>query len=217
MDELMAALPAFGIREIVFVVILLIVVYMLVVIFRMKSLSASKSAEQLSSARYDDDLTRRKDDLNRFYGDPARVDPIVPPQGKIERRIEVAPINKYMADFPMEEPRAAPVTRIDQEKINRLERDVAGLREELDALRSAFAQSRDLLGKDIEQLKATQRVSPLYADSMEMAMAGASADDIAARCGIARAEAELVLSLAQGRGAGSADLKPGADSRYGSY
>ena len=100
-----------------------------------------------------------------------------------------------------------------------LERELAATRDELDALRSAFAETRDDMRKEIEAIKATQRVSPLYGDSMEMAIAGASADEISARCGIARAEAELVLALVQARGdgQGGSDLSGGGGSRYGSY
>ena len=46
-------------------------------------------------------------------------------------------------------------------------------------------------------LRATQTVSPIYGDAMQMAAAGYDAAMIAERCGIARAEAELVVALAR--------------------
>lgn len=198
-------LSAFGVRETIVVLVALVAVYMLVVVLRMKSLSAPRKADDLSSARYDADLSRRREDIDRFYAAPKRNDPLVP-----EPRVAVS-----FGDAPR-----APVTSLDQEKLNRMERELAATREELDTLRSYFAEVRDELRTEVERLKATQRVSPLYADSMQMAIAGASAEEIAARCGIARAEAELVLSLARGaRGDYNDNDHPpgGGKSRYGSY
>jgi hypothetical protein len=46
-------------------------------------------------------------------------------------------------------------------------------------------------------MRASQTVSPIYGDAMQMAAAGYDPAMIAERCGIARAEAELVVALAK--------------------
>lgn len=76
-----------------------------------------------------------------------------------------------------------------------VESDLAQMREELDALRGEFAALREELRHEAAHLKASQTISPLYSDAMQMAMNGYGADVIAERCGIARAEAELVVAL----------------------
>lgn len=76
-----------------------------------------------------------------------------------------------------------------------VESDLAQMREELDALRGEFAALREELRHEAAHLKASQTISPLYSDAMQMAMNGYSAEVIAERCGIARAEAELVAAL----------------------
>lgn len=206
MSELIDVLSALGVRETIVLLVVLVAVYMLVVVLRMKALSAPRKADSLSSARYDADLSKRRDDIDRFYAPPERHD---------------RPLADARISVDLREPPRAPVTSLDQEKLNRMDRELAATREELDALRSSFAEVRDELRAEVDRLKAAQAVSPLYADSMQMAIAGASAEEIAARCGIARAEAELVLSLARGLGAGhnnDNDQPPGGGkSRYGSY
>lgn len=79
-----------------------------------------------------------------------------------------------------------------------LEREVATLREEVDSLRGALAALREEVRQDMAGIKAQQSVSPFYRDAMQMALAGAPADMIAERCGIARGEAELVVALVRG-------------------
>lgn len=227
---------SFGVRELIIVLVVLVVVYMLVVVLRMKSLSAQRRFEEIAAARYESDLVESQNPKKKANrGAEVEVTWSSPATGKDELdsfydampRIE--PKNKYA------EPPENTVSRFEQEKLNRLERELSATREELDALRTAFAQTRDSLQAEVERLKAGQRVSPAYGDSLQMAMSGASAEEIAARCGIARAEAELVLSLAHGAGGGSAastaastgeeggtpvrnqDQGRSGRSRYGSY
>ena len=100
------------------------------------------------------------------------------------------------ADAPAWE--APPTAFAERQLRDGLEREVATLREELDALRGAVASLREELRQDMVGIKAQQSVSPFYRDAMQMALAGASADTIAERCGIARGEAELVVALVHG-------------------
>ena len=78
--------------------------------------------------------------------------------------------------------------------------ELAQMREELDALRAEFAALRSEVQQEAAQIKAAQSVSPLYSDAMQMASAGHGAAVIAERCGISRAEAELVVALVKSQG-----------------
>lgn len=78
-----------------------------------------------------------------------------------------------------------------------LEQEVAQLRDEVDAIRGELAALRDDMRQEMAHMRATQTVSPLYGDAMQLAAAGYDPAAIAERCGIARAEAELVVALAK--------------------
>ncbi|WP_415036105.1 DUF2802 domain-containing protein [Azonexus sp.] len=75
--------------------------------------------------------------------------------------------------------------------------EISLLRDEVDILRSELAALRKDMQHDLGQMRVAQNVSPLYGDAMQMALAGHTAEMIAERCGIARAEAELVVALTQ--------------------
>lgn len=78
-----------------------------------------------------------------------------------------------------------------------LEREIDALRNEVDAIRGELAALRNDLQQEMSHVRASQSVSPIYGDAMQMAVAGYDAVMIAERCGIARAEAELVVALAR--------------------
>lgn len=87
-------------------------------------------------------------------------------------------------------------SRGDDLSLSPLQAEVMQLRDEVDALRSEVAALRQDFLHQVDHLRSAQAVSPLYSDAMQMAMAGRDAEVIAERCGIARAEAELVVALA---------------------
>lgn len=78
-----------------------------------------------------------------------------------------------------------------------LEQEVSQLREEVDAIRGELAALRSDMLHELAHLRASQTVSPIYGDAMQMAVSGYDPAAIAERCGIARAEAELVVALAK--------------------
>jgi hypothetical protein len=78
-----------------------------------------------------------------------------------------------------------------------LEQEVAQLRDEVDAVRGELAALREDMQQELAHLRAGQTVSPIYGDAMQMAVSGYDPVAIAERCGIARAEAELVVALAK--------------------
>jgi cell division septation protein DedD len=78
-----------------------------------------------------------------------------------------------------------------------MEQELTQMREEVDALRGELAALRAEMQQEVTMMRASQTVSPIYSDAMQMAISGHDAGLIAERCGIARAEAELVVSLAK--------------------
>lgn len=76
-----------------------------------------------------------------------------------------------------------------------VEYEMAQMRDEIDAVRSEFAALREQLQQEMTRLRAAQTVSPFYNDAMQMAAAGHDSALIAERCGISRAEADLVVAL----------------------
>ncbi|UCV23342.1 DUF2802 domain-containing protein [Ferribacterium limneticum] len=78
-----------------------------------------------------------------------------------------------------------------------LEQELAQMRDEVDAIRGELAALRDDMQHELAHLRAGQTVSPIYGDAMQMAVSGYDPAAIAERCGIARAEAELVVALAK--------------------
>ncbi|PKO39639.1 MAG: hypothetical protein CVU31_16820 [Betaproteobacteria bacterium HGW-Betaproteobacteria-4] len=78
-----------------------------------------------------------------------------------------------------------------------LEQELAQLRDEVDAIRGELAALRADMQQELGHLRAGQTVSPIYGDAMQMAVSGYDPAAIAERCGIARAEAELVVALAK--------------------
>lgn len=78
-----------------------------------------------------------------------------------------------------------------------LERELAQLRDEVDTMRGELAALRADMHQELASLRASQSVSPIYGDAMQLAVSGYDASAIAERCGIARAEADLVVALAK--------------------
>lgn len=174
----MAGLPslelggiALGVREGVLALIVLVAVYMAVVLWRMRRLRQPPAAPAVTPnpVSVAPAPTAEEDDSS---AEPLRM--AVPPP-----------------PLPDDLPAYASSGRHEEA----LEREVAILREEVDVLRGELAALRDDLAQELGQMRATQAVSPLYGDAMQLARAGYDPGRIAERCGIARAEAELVVAL----------------------
>ncbi len=78
-----------------------------------------------------------------------------------------------------------------------LEQEIDQLRDEVDSIRGELAALRGDMKQELAYLRASQTVSPIYGDAMQMAASGYEPAATAERCGIARAEAELVVALAK--------------------
>lgn len=95
-------------------------------------------------------------------------------------------------------------------EVRQLRRDAAQLRGEIDQLRAEQLVMRQSLSEQSAQLdaaRAAQRVSPMYGEALSLVRRGMSAEDIAERCGISVAEAELVKSLGQDPAANGEDTR----------
>ena len=160
-----------GLREGVIALIVLVAVYMAFVLLRMRRL--------------------HKPDV-RPVASPV-VNPLVSPTP-----IEDIPVLADIEPSPEAESSWAAASSELAEEVLRagLAQELAQLREEVDAMRGELAALRQDMLQELAHMRAAQTVSPIYGDAMQMAAAGYDPAMIAERCGIARAEAELVVALA---------------------
>ena len=162
---------ALGLREGVITLIALVAIYMIVVIMRLR-----------------------------------RPEPLKKPLAPIEQPAVISPVKREEVPTPPE-PEADPEFEVppqwgasggipaDELRYRNLENEVFQLRDEVDAVRGELAALRADMLHELAHLRASQTVSPIYGDAMQMAAAGYDPAMIAERCGIARAEAELVVAL----------------------
>ena len=98
--------------------------------------------------------------------------------------------------FPWNEP---PAEIPGLQRIAALENELTQLRKEVGGLRAEVLVLREEQRREQTQAQVTQNVSPLYSDAMQLAIQGYDATSISEHCGIARAEAELVVALVRNR------------------
>lgn len=156
-----------GVREGVIALIALVAIYMLFVLLRMRHLR------------------------NR----PLEIPPSLAPVLSAEDAAESAPAEPDGSDAANWE--TAPPGLAENVLRSALEQEVSQLRDEVDAIRGELAALRGDMLQELAHLRASQTVSPIYGDAMQMAVSGYDPAAIAERCGIARAEAELVVALAK--------------------
>ncbi len=159
-----------GVREGVIVLITLVAIYMVFVALRMHRLRSQAPSPVL----------------------PASTSAEAAPQ-----RREVEPQLAAVGNEPDEAWEQAPNGLAEDVLRQGLEQEMAQLREEVDAIRGELAALREDMQQEVAHLHSAQSISPIYGDAMQMAAAGYDPVMIADRCGIARAEAELVVALAK--------------------
>ncbi|MER2539216.1 MAG: DUF2802 domain-containing protein [Azonexus sp.] len=165
---------ALGLREGVIALIALVAIYMIVVIVRL----------------------RRPPPVQKKATEPLAKIPAAPPPVAEPPAVSL-PEPEPEPEAPSEWERAAAAVPEDERLYRSLENEVFQLRDEVDAVRGELAALRSDMLHELAHMRASQTVSPVYGDAMQMAAAGYDPAMIAERCGIARAEAELVVALAK--------------------
>lgn len=134
---------------------------------------------------------------------PAVADATLPGELAVAAYTEKFPWNEA-PDGPSGEVRLAAL----EQELNRLRSEITTLRGEMASvsgeLSTLRADLRHELDRVDERVEAAQHVAPIYGEAMHMALAGHDAASIAERCGVARAEAELVVALIRNREEGDA-------------
>jgi hypothetical protein len=161
-----------GMREGVIALISLVAIYMAFVLLRMRRLRNNRAETQV----------------------PLVAASTLEPGPAVEPELPSFAGNKLPPQEAWEDTPDRPGTELSGAA---LVQEVSQLREELDAIRGELAALRADMLQEMAHMRATQSVSPIYGDAMQMAAAGYEPAMIAERCGIARAEAELVVALAK--------------------
>jgi hypothetical protein len=186
-----------GWREILLTLILLLVAYMLWLIWRMRRISRSAAPVHPNALRVEP----------KSPVELSQAEPFSESDESAEERQEMSPIYERPRNRPQQAASSAAEETPNASFAQRafmagVEREMAQLREEMDALRGAFAALRsdqeswrDAIEQEMHKLQMAQNSAPLYNDAMQMALLGHDAVTIAERCGIARAEADLVVAL----------------------
>lgn len=162
-------------REALVAIIALLVLYVLFALFRMRRLRREKAAGLAAAAQ----------SAVASYA-AAQEEPLLSPEPEPANAPAFA-WNEPPPEFP------------GQRRIESLERELAYLRSEVAALNDELALMRDESRRELSQARVAQNASPIYSDAMQMAMQGHDAMAISEHCGIARAEAELVVALVRNR------------------
>lgn len=169
-------------RDVLIVIVALLAVYVLVVFLRMRLIKHEKevgsAAAQSAVAAY-----------------AAAREPEPEPEPRAERRAT--------PEFPWNEPPPEVPGQQVNERLDRevmhLRSEVMHLRGEVGRLRGELSDARDEFRRELTQDRSVQNVAPIYSEAMEMAMQGHDALTISEHCGVARAEAELVVALVRSR------------------
>jgi hypothetical protein len=160
-----------GWREALLAAIALLVLYLLLVVVRLLRLRPAATPPSHEAAHHIDAIVGDDDD-----------DDV--PESVTNAAAQAAP------------PTQPTVRYVEHRHLDPIEHDLADLRADVQALRRELQQLRGDVQGQVERLRAAQSTSPLYSDAMQLAQLGYDANAIAERCGVAIAEAELVVALA---------------------
>lgn len=180
-------IAGFALRDIIIAIGALAAVYLLYMTIGLLRLRRRKAA-----------LAKAPPPMVAPTADPAVTPPAAPPVGRYQQYLDEAAgdddddgrdlvyARPQTSPPPPPAPSgSAPSFGAELER-SQLERDVRQLRDEVAALR-----------RELDEMKAASRVSPQYSDAMALVQRGMTAQDVADRCSISLAEAELVWALAR--------------------
>ena len=194
-------LGSLGWREGLIAVIMLLVAYIIVLYLRMRRLQRGVAAlppqaAQAAVAAYTA-VQEPASVASVAAVEPAAAVEAPPPSGASVAPGSPAHADPQPPEFAWNEP---PAEIPGQAWIDSLQREVYQLRCEVDELRAEVLAAREDFRQQAGQSTGSaQTASPLYNDAMQMAIQGHDATTIAHHCGIARAEADLVVALARNR------------------
>lgn len=180
-------------REALIAIIALLVLYLVLAFLRIRRLKRDPAIDELPAPRPTHPA------LAAYASEQAPEMPDLPSPSNSPTdspRLPEALAVPSEISFPWNEP---PPEIPGQQLIEALERELAQLRKEVEALRAEMRLLREAQQRDLAHSQVAQNASPLYNDAMQMAMQGIDAASIAQHCGIARAEAELVVALVRNR------------------
>lgn len=197
-------LSSLGWREGLIAIIALLVLYILVMFLRMRRLQ-----RELRVAGVSPRVAQSAVAAYAAAQDPESIPTVTPvepvaPEVPVAAAAAVETTARVAADppeFPWNEP---PPEIPGQALIDALQREVYQLRCEVDELRGEVLAAREDFRRQLAQTEgaALEASSPVYNGAMQMAVQGHDATTIAHHCGIARAEADLVVALARSRNEG---------------
>ncbi|MCL2020811.1 MAG: DUF2802 domain-containing protein [Betaproteobacteria bacterium] len=180
-------------REILLTLILGIVLYMLWLVWKMRGLSRVKPQPPPAPAQ----TARDEPTLTNTA-------PAFPKSAAVGENNELPLVYPLPPLSPRHAERPSPLSRAHEGEImhktlmDGMSRELKELRQEVAILRDSFALLRDemeMLRNSLQNTQVAQNASPLYKEAMQMAILGHDALTISERCGISRAEADLVVSL----------------------
>jgi hypothetical protein len=209
--------PAFGLRDIMLLLVALAAIYLVAMLLKLIRVGRGRSAAPPPEEAIDTvSPLRQRSEPDLDVGIPSPV-----PAARVAAAYEATEYEPTPA--PAESFAVPPAPTFDWEDVKELfgEAEEASVRPapERPAGRSGFGEHladhlarsdmemevqrmRDEMERmrtEMEELRAARRVSPQYAEAMELAQRGLSAQDVADRLGISLAEAELVHALSCGR------------------
>lgn len=82
-------------------------------------------------------------------------------------------------------------------RIDALEHQMVLLRQNIVELRAQLARATESTAQEMERLRNRQTVSPMYNEALRLVQAGYNTQEVAKRCGISLAEADMVSVLAR--------------------
>jgi len=179
-------------REILVALLLVVALYMLWLLWKMWRLNRVKPPPTPTAApSIRDEPTLAK---------PApRLSPSVAVGENDELPLVYAPpFSSHRAERHSPLPKTREGEPVQKSLFDGVSKELKELREEVEILRDSFSLIRDemeMLRSSLQNTQVAQNASPLYKEAMQMAILGHDALTISERCGISRAEADLVVSM----------------------
>ncbi|GHU30275.1 hypothetical protein AGMMS50256_16880 [Betaproteobacteria bacterium] len=189
-------------REMLAVVVVLLVIYILLTYLRINRLeNETRLVQELSPEAIRSAV--------QSYAEVQEPDPVPEaPAAPVKAAVQAAPEDRSKSgerqvfawnEPPSENPERYRIEVLEQD-MAQLRREIGGLRAELQTMRAEVQTLREEQQREISKAQGAQNVSPFYSDAMQLARQGRDAGDISVLCGISRAEAELVVTLARNNG-----------------